>query len=207
MRVECCYRLKRFGEPIHTMYDSELGIIEGMPKDFCFVNLKVECPYSPANYTGSKGQTGYDYRGMCEAILLSNDDYAIVLECCHLGYDIITFNGQFIFKENILDEGNKWHPTNILTDGLYKFIGYRTSIVEQYRSSSGIFRLLYREDTGKVYTSKGVLTPTFDVSKLDSPSWSYAGYKDAVLAGYDGVVYLNERPRFVKIAGDKLNMI
>ena len=199
MLVECCYRLIPKGEVIHTKLDPDKREIFGMPDGF--MNIKdIYLPiYNTVNYMGKDG----DLAPMCEAVLLSRDEFAVVIEDNAIGFFALEWNGFLRFLETPTDMLERGHDSYIPHPNLFKEIGYRVTRMTQYRSSSGIYRMTASEDGSKVYTDDGVLTPLFDVNQLSEISYNYKGYKDCVANGHYGVVYYGDEYRFVDITPNK----
>lgn len=200
MLIKCCYRLIPDGEVIHSEYDSDKDEIIGMPLDWFNVKLLDLSEYSERSYLGINS----DYAAMCESVLLSNKDFALVVENNNIGYYILDWNGYKRFLESATDNTESISGSVVPCSSNYEAIGFRTTQLTQLRACSGIYRIVMNSRTKLIHTNKGVLTPEFDVSSLSAIDYHYTGYKDAVMSGHDGVVYLNGVPTFVNIVDDKL---
>lgn len=198
MLAECCYRLIPNGEVIHTHYDSVKKEIIGLPEKFFKTEFITLPEYSMQNYQMSE----VDFHKMTEAVLLSNQEYAIVVETAAIGYTIAEFNGDWRFVDSPLDTKDNSGPAYIPAVSHYKSIGYRTTKLRQVRSCMGLYRLVLDKDTGLVHTNDGVLTPQFNVNDLDKVSFNYEGYKECVAKGHYAVVYLGGVPRFLEKTPD-----
>ena len=199
MLVNCCYRLIVNGEVIHSTYDSSTCEIFGMPKEFFDAERMQLGDISASLYKelpkmNDESLTGY--AAMCEAMLLSDDKYAVVVEFCNQGYYIVEWDGTLRFKVAPTDEQDISRLVNKPDRGLYKAIGYRSTKARQIRASHGIYRLTYCEKDGFIYTNDGILIPDFDVSKLSKISYNYKGYKDMIQNTKYAVVYIDDEPRF-----------
>ena len=198
MLAECCYRLIPNGEVIHTHYDSDTKKIIGLPEKFFKTEFMTLPEYSMLNYRVSE----VNFAMMTEAVLLSNPEYAIVVETAAIGYTIAEFNGDWRFVDSPLDQKDNSGPAYIPATSHYKAIGYRPTKLRQVRSCMGVYRLVLDIDTGLVHTDDGVLRPEFDVNSLDKLSYNYVGYKDCVEQGHYAVVYLDGTHRFVEKTSD-----
>ena len=200
MNVKCCYRLTYYGEVIHDEMDSDTHEIPSMPKHF-FDTTQLDLPvYNAVSYFGA--DVLFDQA--CEAILLSNKDFAIVIECNNLGYYAYQWDGTRVFLESPMDMDPRFADSLIPTTAGFKSIGYRVTKPIQVRSLDGIFRLTVSADGKYAYTNDGVLDVEFDVNTLSPISYKYEGYKDAVQSGAYGVVYVDEKPVLVYRDGNKL---
>lgn len=201
MLLRCCYRLREYGEVIHSVWDTEKLEVLGMPKDFLDLrSLKLPNSYSESNYRNCKT----DFAAACEAILLSDNEFVVVLECCNIFYVCVTKHGVQYNKKaaTTLPMGESYSDAPRCLD--YINVGYRVTKVTQLRESAGIYRLVYNPSTNRFYTQDGVLEPTFDVSKLIRPSQSYDGYKSMVVMGAYAVVYFEDGYKFCYRDGNKL---
>lgn len=190
MRVKCCYRLIPNGEVIHSEFDTDTIAVDGMPKEFLDVSKLYIPEYNISAYIGV--ETMFD--AMCEAVLLSRDDFAFVLECCNLGYYVLEWSGFWRFLESPLDMKDKGHDSIIPHSDCFKPVGYRVTKNIQLRSCGGIYRLTASRDGKSIITNDGILIPDFDINSLDKLDFNYKGYKDAAIKGYYGVVYINGNP-------------
>lgn len=198
MRVKCCYRLVPYGEVIHSEYDSDTREILGMPDDWFNAKLLDLPEYSIRAYKGSKS----NYEAMCESMLLCKNDFALVVENNDIGYYILDWYGVKRFMEAPTDTRDSSSGSGIPNQDNYKSIGFRVTQLKQLRACAGVYRLVMNRRTNLVHTNRGILTPQFNTNELTDVDFYYAGYKDAVLAGHDGVVYLNGVPTFVDIVDD-----
>lgn len=199
MLVNCCYRLVRYGEVIHSYFDTIAQVVIDMPTEF----IPTKYLYVPVCNEVLYPRDDSNFDAMCEAVLLSNDEYAFVYEMNNRGYYALEWNGCLRFLEAPTDMRDRSHESYLPHPEYYKCIGFRTTRVRQYRSNPGIYRLVSNKDGTKIYTNDGVLTPQFNVNELSPVSFNYKGYKDCVAQGHYGVVYYGEDVRFVDITPDK----
>ena len=201
MDIKCCYRLIPDGEVIHSIYDTESRTISGLPIDWFNPMLLELSEYSERSYYDVKS----DFSAMCESMLLSNREFALVVENNNIGYYILEWGGLKRFLEAPTDTKDSSSGCSIPLQDNYQAIGFRTTKLTQLRACSGIYRLVMNKYTKLVHTNQGVLTPEFDVTRISQLDYHYAGYKDAVMTGHDGVVYIDGNPTFVDIVdGNKL---
>lgn len=198
MLVKCCYRLIPDGEIIHAHYDTEQQTIDNMPLDWFDPKLLELSEYSKMSYK----DTDYDYAAMCESLLLSNNEFALVVENNNIGYYILEWGGIKRFMQAPTDTTDSSSGCAIPMQSNYCAIGFRTTQLTQLRACSGVYRIVMSKRTKFIHTNRGILRPDFDISQLSPIDFHYAGYKDAVRAGHDGVVYLNGVPTFVRITDD-----
>lgn len=197
MLVNCCYRLIVQGEVIHSIYDSSTCEIFGMPKEF-FDAERMELGdisaslYKETPKMNDTSLTGY--AAMCEAMLLSDERYAIVVEFCNQGYYIVEWDGTLRFKIAPTDMQDISRLVNKPDRGLYKAIGYRRTVARQLRASQGVYRLTYCESKNVIYTNDGILIPDFDVNSLSPIDYHYKGYKDMVVNKDYAIVYIDGEP-------------
>lgn len=203
MEINCCYRLIPSGEVIHSYYDTESKKIIGMPESFIDSTLLELPEYNWINYHGVK--VNFDL--MCEAILLSNNEFAIVVEANCLGYYVLQWDGYWRFMENPTDKKIKGHDSFIPHSAVFKPIGYRRTVPRQFRSLQTLYRLTATKDGSQIYTQDGILIPEFDVNALSPLSYNYQGYKDMLSTNYYAVVYLDGVPRFLEKRLDRLILI
>lgn len=190
MKAKCCYRLIPNGEVIHSLFDTDTQIVDFMPPNFLDTQNLEPGIYNPAMYAGN--ETAFD--AMCEAILLSNDDYAFVLEYSTIGYFITQWDGFWRYLETPLDWHDKGRDLIMPCPINFTFIGYRRTTLRQYRACSGIFRLVLDKRNDLIPTNDGYLTPEFDITTLSKIDFKYAGYKDMVATGGYAVVYVDGKP-------------
>lgn len=203
MLIKCCYRLIPEGEVIHSVYDSEKEEIIGMPLDWFNVKSMSLPVYSPRAYINAKG----NYDEMCESILLSNKEFALVIENNAIGYYILDWGGLKRFLDAPTDTRDSSSGCVIPLQDNYVAIGYRVTKLRQLRACSGVYRLTMNKHTNLIHTNDGVLIPDFDVSELSPLDYHYAGYKDAVNGNHYAVVYLNSQPTFVDLTNkDRLTV-
>ena len=198
MQIHCCYRLIPYGEVIHSTYDTDSGEIIGMPADWFRAEMLDLPEYSNRSYVGSKS----NYEAMCESMLLSNNNFALVVENNNIGYYILDWYGVKFFMTAPTDNRDSSSGCGMPNQDNYKSIGYRTTQLKQLRACKGIYRLVQNRSDNLVHTNRGILVPQFNTNELTQPDFHYAGYKDAVAGGHDGVVYLNGVPTFVDIVDD-----
>lgn len=204
MKVHCCYRLIPKGEVIHTMYDDDTGVVEGLPKDWLDIRDMWLPEYSRRNYYDCK----YEFDKMCETVLLSNDAYAFVIENNNVGYYILQFDGIRRFVRSSISTEDSTNACVIPGSENYASIGFRCTRQRQVRASAGIYRLTLNLSNGLIYTNDGVLIPTFDINELHGVSRTYEGYKDMVYAGNYAVVYRNYNPvQLAKTHDNKLVVV
>lgn len=207
MLVNCCYRLMAGGEVIHSLYDSDKKVILDMPEDYykaewlglvdmTMIHYKNGLKLDDTSLTG--------YAAMCEAMLLSDKQYAIVVEFLDQGYYILEWNGTIRWKVAPTDWEDKSRPTIKPTTGNYISIGFRNTRARQLRSSCGVYKLVYNKATGLIHTNDGILTPGFDVSILSKIDYNYKGYKNMISKGYYAVVYIDGMPFFCEKTPDNI---
>lgn len=203
MEICCCYRLIPDGEVIHSVYDTESRKIIGLPIEFIDSTLLELPEYARGNYRGYQMQ----FDQMCESILLSNSEHAIVVESNKLGYYVLQWDGWWKFMESGTDDKYKGHDSFIPHSKQFKPIGYRRTVPRQMRSFSSIYKLTASVDGSAVYTQDGILIPEFDINSLCRPSYNYVGYKDMIAKDCYAVVYQDGVPRFVEKRDDRLILI
>lgn len=193
MKVKCCYRLIPNGEVIHTEYDSDTGVVEGLP-EIWLQSSCLELPeYSRNNYINCTAR----FDEMCETVLLSESSYAIVVENNNIGYYIIQFDGVKRFVRSVTDAKESTSDSYVPNSGEFSSIGFRRTKQRQVRSSGGVYRLTYCERDGMVYTNDGLLKPEFDVTRLGKVDYHYAGYKEMIARDRYAVVYIDGLPVFL----------
>lgn len=198
MLIKCCYRLIPEGEIIHTEYDSEKEEIVGLPLDWFNVKSMLLPVYSPRAYVNARG----NFDEMCESILLSNKEFALVVENNAIGYYVVDWNGLKRFLDSPTDMRDSSSGCIIPLQENYKAVGFRVTQLRQLRACSGVYRLTMNKHTNLIHTNCGVLVPEFDVSEISPLDYHYAGYKDAVFGNHFAVVYLNGQPTFVDLSGE-----
>lgn len=198
MLIKCCYRLIPEGEVIHSEYDSEREEIIGLPCDWFNVKSMLLPIYSPRAYVNAKG----NYDEMCESIMLSNKEFALVVENNAIGYYIVDWSGMKRFLDSPTDTRDSSSGCIIPLQENYMAIGFRVTKLKQLRACSGVYRLVMNKHTNLIHTNCGILTPEFNVSELSPLDYHYAGYKDAVMNNHFAVVYLNGKPTFVDLVGE-----
>lgn len=204
MLAHCCYRLIKNGEVIHSKLDSSKQTIIGMPDGYMHVDLMNICEYNPFSYVDKE----IDFPTMCESILLSNSEHAVVIEVDCIGYRVLCWDGTLKFMHSATDTRDSSVDSYLPHPELFKSIGYRVTKAVQYRASSGVYRMTASKDNSKIYTNEGIFIPEFDISELSTPSYNYKGYKECVEKGYFGVVYYGDEHRFVDVAdNNKLILI
>ena len=207
MLVNCCYRLIVQGEVIHSTYDSNTCEIFGMPKEFFDAERMQLGDISGSLYKeppkmDDSSLTGY--AAMCEAMLLSDEKYAIVVEFCNQGYYIVEWDGTLRFKVAPTDMQDISRLVNKPDRGLYRAIGYRNTKARQLRASQGIYRLTYCEKDNTIHTNDGIIIPDFDVSTLSPIDHNYKGYKDMVANTNYAVVYIEGEPVFCYLTSNNI---
>lgn len=203
MLVQCCYRLIRRGEVIHSVYDTDKREIIGLPQNW-FQNKWLGLPeYSSRNYINSNIR----HDQMCETMLLSNDDYALVVEDNNIGYYIYQFDGWKKFLTGTDDTRDSYCECYAPNTMHYVPIGFRRTQQTQLRTSAGIYLLTFGAQDRKVHTNEGVLEPQFDILSLERVDFHYRGYKEIVAAGYFAVVYSNGEPQFVQRVDNNLILV
>ncbi len=203
MKIYCCYRVIPNGEAIHTFIDDETKMAELMPTAFLDTKELELAEYNASAYNGRDD----NWAAMCEAILLSNKDYAFVIESGGIGYFVLQWDGFWRFLETPMDEQEKGRWSIRPYPGNFTYIGFRPTKVIQLRSCSGIYRLAYDKTNNTIITNDGIFTPSFDVSSLSPISYNYAGYKDMVTKGHYAVVYRDGLPVFLRRNGNRLEFI
>lgn len=198
MKISCCYRCIPNGEVIHTYIDSETHMADLMPISLLDTRDLELAEYAPAQYV----DRDINWMAMCEAILLSNKDYALVLESGTIGYFVLCWDGYWKFMETPMDEREKGRQSVIPQPGNFTYIGYRRTKLIQFRSCPGIYRLTYDRTNNTIVTNDGILTPMFNVSELSNIDYHYAGYKEMLNNGAYAVVYLNGQPKFLRKTDD-----
>lgn len=193
MKIKCCYRLIPNGEVIHTEYDTESGVILGMPE----IWLQSACMELPEYSRNSYINCTSRFDEMCETVLLSDDAYALVVENNNIGYYILQFDGVKRFVRSVTDNRESTSDSYIPNSGLFESIGFRRTKQRQVRSSAGIYRLTYCSHDGMIYTNDGVLKPEFEVTRLSKVNYHYAGYKDMIAVDKYAVVYIDGDPAFL----------
>ena len=193
MEIRCCYRLIPNGEVIHSIYDTSSREILGMPKDWFQIELLGLPEYSRNSYINCEAR----FDEMCETVLLSNPNYALVVENNNVGYYVLQFDGVKKFVRSVTDSHESSSDCYIPNRDNYKAIGYRRTKQIQLRSSDGIYRLTMDISSKQVHTNDGVLTPEFDIDSLGSLDFHYAGYKDMIANGSYAVVYIDGKPAFL----------
>lgn len=203
MKIHCCYRVIPNGEVIHTFIDDVTKVVDLMPESFMNTQDLELAEYNSYAYNGRED----DWAAMCEAILLSNKDYAFVVESGTIGYFVLQWDGFWRFLETPMDEKDKGRWSIKPFPGNFTYIGYRPTRLLQYRSCSGIFRLTYDKVDNTVLTNDGILVPAFDVSSLSPIDYNYAGYKEAVSKKHYAVVYRDGHPIFLRRNGNSLEFV
>lgn len=198
MKVNCCYRLIPDGEVIHSFFDTDTGLVEGLPVEFVDTRYLPVPEYSRSLYRGLNVQ----FDVMTESILLSNPSYALVLEVNGLAYRVLQWDGVWRTLKSATDDSDVFNIAAVPHPELYKPIGYRKTQLRQYRTCPGLYRLVASKYENVVYTQDGMLICDFDINTLSSLDYHYAGYKDAVNANYYAVVYQDDKPRFVELSSD-----
>jgi hypothetical protein len=164
-----------------------------MPASFFDTSVLGLYPYDSSRYR----EKTIDWRAMCEAVLLSNKDYAMAIEFNTSGYYVLQFDGYFRFLRSPMDTSDRGHDIIKPSSGNFTFIGYRRTKLKQYRSCPGIYRLTYDKTNGTIVTTDGILIPEFDIDSLSGIDYSYAGYKDMLQNGAYAVVYQGQHPVFL----------
>lgn len=204
MKVNCCYRLIPDGEVIHSLFDTETGLVDGLPIEFVDTRYLPVPEYSPSLYRGLNTQ----FDVMTESILLSNISYALVLEVNGLAYRVLQWDGVWRTLKSATDDSDIFNMGPVPHPELYRAVGYRRTQLRQYRACPGLYRLVASKYDNTVYTQDGVLTCEFDINSLSGLDYHYAGYKDSVNLGYYAVVYQDGEPRFVELTSDnKLRIV
>lgn len=198
MKVSCCYRLIPDGEVIHSLYDTDTGLVDGLPVEFVDTRYLTVPEYSASLYRGLDVQ----FDAMTESILLSSPNYALVLEVNGLAYRVLQWDGIWRTLTSATDDSDVFNMGPIPHPELYRAIGYRPTKLRQYRSCPGLYRLVASKYENVVYTQEGMLRCEFDVNTLGALDFHYAGYKDAVAQKYFAVVYLDGKPTFVRLSSD-----
>lgn len=204
MEIACCYRLRPNGEVIHSVYDPGNQSVAGLPEKWFDVKLLLLPEYSLNSYINCKAR----FNEACETILLSNKDFALVIEDNNIGYYILQFDGTKRFLMSATDGKESTTDCYIPNHELFKSVGYRRTRQIQVRSSSGVYRLVMEKSTGLFYTADGVLQPTFDVNRLGPLDYHYAGYKQMIANGAYAVIYFDGIPTFLeKTVDNKLVVV
>ena len=204
MKVNCCYRLTPSSEVIHSFYDTDSGLVDGMPIEFLDTRFLKVPEYSVACYRGLNVQ----FDSMAESILLSSTTYAFVLEVNGLTYSVLQWDGVWRSLKSATDDEDNFCMGPIPHPELFKVVGYRPTKLRQYRTCPGIYRLCVSKYTKRAHTQDGILECEFDVDALGELDYRYAGYKDAVNLGYFAVVYLGGTPTFLeKTPDNKLRIV
>ena len=198
MKINCCYRCTPTGEAIHTYIDSKTFVADLIPKSFYNPEMLELPEYSPYNYTDKKE----DWAAMCEAILLSNDKFAIVVEDNTIGYLVLQFDGWYRFLESPMDEQDKGRFLIKPNTGNFKTVGYRRTKLIQFRSCSGVYRLTLDTTNNTFITNDGILTPEFNIDDLSSIDYNYLGYKEMIKRNVYAIVYHNGLPMYLRKTDD-----
>lgn len=204
MKIEYCFRLQSYGEPIHGTYDSELKTMSYLPTSFYNINDITFRDYSSSSYINNPNK---DFYSEVESILEANENNAIVIEECSVGYNIIQFNGLNLFcneHENIGSRILQLEPTkaeNFMT------IGYRLTRPSQYRHACGIYKLCYDLERDVACTCDGDLKTEFSAYMLEPLSESFDGYKELVKTKHYAIVYTKDGYKFVDKVDNRLVIV
>ena len=193
MDIACCYRLIPNGEVIHTVYNRESDTIVGLPTEWYQTPLLELPEYSIRSYDNCTAK----FDQMCETVLLSNDQFALVVENNNIGYYILQFDGVKRFLRSATDGRDSSSDNYIPAQELFRSIGFRRTKQRQIRSSAGVYRLTLGKNNGLVYTNDGILTPSFDINSLGKVDYHYRGYKEMIALNHYAVVYIDDAPVFL----------
>lgn len=204
MKVACCYRLIMHGEVMHSLYDTDTRTVEGLPTDWYDVSLINLPEYSSTHYIDCKSR----FDEMVETVLLSDSNYALVIECCNFGYYVLDFAGNIRFLQSSIEQNQQFATGPAPDTTPYVAIGYRCTTQRQLRSCDGIYRLVMDVRTGCVITMDGVLKLGIDKDTLSKPDYHYAGYKDMVANDFGyAVVYVDGKPVMLSIDSSETKLI
>lgn len=193
MEIKCCYRLIPHGEVIHSVYDSDVCVIRGMP-DYWYEAVNLGLPeYSIRSYDNCN----FEFDKMCETVLLSNERFALVVENNNIGYYIVQFDGTKRFLKSSIDTTESVSETLAPGQEWFKSVGFRRTKQLQVRSSNGVYRLVMGKRDKLFYTNDGVLKPGFDTEMLDAVDYHYKGYKDMIALNHYAVVYMGGEPVYL----------
>lgn len=194
MKVACCYRLIPHGEVMHSKYDTDTLTVEGLPKDWYDVSILDLPEYSSVHYHDCKSR----FDEMVETVLMSDSNYALVIECCNFGYYVLDFAGNVRFLKSSIEQNQHFSTGPAPDTTPYVAVGYRRTKQRQLRNCDGVFRLVMDVRTGCVITADGVLKLGVERNRLSKPDYHYAGYKKMMSNDLDyAVVYIDDEPVFL----------
>lgn len=196
MTVDCLYRLYPYGEVQRGKYKTTLGVIDGIPEEIFCNNIDPDL-WSPANY--EKSGSSYPI-GKMEIVLLSNPNCYMVIENNNLGMFACFMDGYVKFTYG---DPEKFAITTIWDRpgfyGDFVEIGYKVVKATQVTVPQKPGSISYRKQDGLIYTSGLRLQPEFDLTRCDSLSLGFKGYKDAALQKKHGIIYYDGGVEFSTI--------
>ena len=146
MKVKCLYRLTPYGEIIESKYDTEVGLIDGVPDKMFHVVLDSS-EWKTRNY--EVYGDNYPVSNM-EKFMFKRRDCYCCIEFNNLGYFALIDETAYIIVYDPDEPTPKYTLPKKQFDGKYVEIGLRPTKVRQLGIEPILYRLVFDTDTSKV---------------------------------------------------------
>lgn len=202
MKVDCLIRPLKFGEVHSCFYDTETGLIDGIP-DNMFNLLLNPSKWSKANYVN-----GHNYPiGLMEKYMHLYPNCQMCIEIDNIGFYALTGESIYLITR---DFGNTIHCMcyeQPLFKGEFKAIGYVKTKARQFSVNHPIYRMTYDAKSQMVLIDGKLVKPNFGVFMCGDIPQSAEGYSKCILEDYAGVIYNDGNPLFVKLEDGLLKLV
>ena len=190
MYVDCLYRLYPYGEIHYGQYDTLRGTVLSMPTHGVFP-LPSDW-WAEGNYRAE----GHVYNlSIIEYYMACREDCYLAIECVNLCFYACHTNGAIMLCYGDPEKCSQvYYFNNLGWVQKYKEIGYARTKTNQWGHAEKLRTFALCEDTSMIHLAGKWYNPSWEVTDCVGISSSYVGYKDAMLNGYDGVVYLQNQP-------------
>ena len=195
MRVNCLYRLYPQGEIQYGLYDTETGIVVNVPWQLGVFQLP-DSWWSPGNYEIKKPMN----MRILEYYMAYYDDCFLAIECNGICLYGCHRNG--LVNVSYGDPGKAGQVACFDTpywDAEFQILGWAKTVTNQYGHFTKLQSFAFCKKIGLIGMKGRWWNPTWDMSDCVGYSEKYEGYKDAILSGADGVVYLQNKPYAIKM--------
>ena len=204
MKVKCLYRLTPYGEIIESKYDTEVGLIDGVPEKMFHVVLDPS-EWKTANY--QVYGDNYPVSNMEEFMFKHRDCYCCI-EFNNLGYFALINETAYIIVYDPDEPTPKYTLPKKQFDGKYVEIGLRPTKVRQLGIEPILYRLVFDTDTSKVVTQEGMFLTEFPIHGLGPVSTAGKGYVKLTQQNYFAVVYDKDgNEKYVTIQNGKVKFV
>ena len=192
MKIKCTYRLTKNGAPIKSLYDTDTGLIDGIPASSfqCYIEGEWD---SDLYYN-----TNHPYpECMLEAGLFYFGNAFLCVDWNLRGMFVFLTNGQIAYTDDIINKFDiAYEMEEPYIKGIFREVGYVVYQCEQLSFVSAVPALVYNEETGCIHINGKWYKVPYD-SSIITGSRGYDGYKTAVSEGYSAVIYINEIPYLI----------